>query len=57
MVKAESYSIMTDEIGKFCMPNLFSIPFKNTQNLGLFFFTELQFLEKLILLVNFDHFS
>ena len=25
---------MTDEIGKFCRPDLFSIPVKNTQNLG-----------------------
>ena len=33
MVQVKSYSIMTDEIGKFRRPNLFSIPVKNIQNL------------------------
>ena len=32
MVYAESYSIMTDEIDKFCRHNLFSILVKNTSN-------------------------
>ena len=34
MVKAESYSVMIDEVGNFRRLNLSSIPVKNTQNLG-----------------------
>ena len=33
MVQVKSYSIITDEIGKFRRPNLFSIPVENSQDL------------------------
>ena len=33
MIQIKSYSIISDEIGKFRRPNLFSIPVKNSQNL------------------------
>ena len=33
MVQVKSYSMITDEIGKFCRPNLFSVPVKNIENL------------------------
>ena len=47
---------MTDKIGRLRRPSLFSIPIKKYQKFGLFGFTKLKFLEKLIFLVNFDYF-
>ena len=48
---------MIDEIGRFRRPNLFSMPVKNTQALGFLGLTKLQFVEKLIPLVNLGYFS
>ena len=48
---------MTDEIDKFRRPNLFCNTGQKHSKFDYLTFTNLQFLEKLIRLVNFDYFS